>query len=157
MELKQIRQSLGMTQAEAAEYFQVSLRSYKEYENSPEKQETLKYKYMCEKLEESGRIDEEHGMLTIEKIKEIVFQVCREYDVEYCYLFGSYAKGLQNEKSDVDLLISSNVTGMRFFGLAERLRSELKKKVDLLSVEQLKDNIELTKIILKEGVKIYEK
>ena len=59
------------------------------------------------------------------------------------------------EASDIDLLISSNATGIKFFGLIEELRENLKKKVDLLDVNQLNNNLELLKEILKEGIKIY--
>ena len=62
----------------------------------------------------------------------------KEYSVNYCILFGSYAKGLANEKSDVDLLISTNVSGLKFFGSIERLRTSLNKRVDLIGIKQFK-------------------
>ena len=79
-----------------------------------------------------------------------------EYDVKYCILFGSYAKGKATEKSDVDLLISTEIVGLRFFGIAERLRDALHKKVDLLDLRQLADNQALIDEILKDGVRVYE-
>ena len=75
--------------------------------------------------------------------------------MEYCYLFGSYAKGKATEVSDVDLLISTSVSGMQFYDIVEALREGLKKKVDVLNLEQLRDNTELVNEILKDGVKIY--
>ena len=57
--------------------------------------------------------------------------------------------------SDVDLLISANVKGLKFYGLIEEIRIALHKKVDILNMEQLKDNIELTEEIFKYGIKIY--
>ena len=48
--LKQLRKSKGMTQNQAAQEVGISLRSYKSYENDPEKQDTLKYRYIVEKL-----------------------------------------------------------------------------------------------------------
>lgn len=44
----------------------------------------------------------------------------------------------------MDLLISANIKGLKFYGLAEEIRSVLHKKVDILDINQLKDNIELT-------------
>ncbi len=44
------------------------------------------------------------------------------------------------ETSDVDLLISSDVKGQKFYGMVEKLRTAQHKKVDVLSLEQLKDN-----------------
>ena len=79
------------------------------------------------------------------------------YDVEFCYLFGSYSRAEANERSDVDLLVSTTVTGMDFYGMAERLRQALQKKVDLLGLEQLNKNPELLHDILSDGIKIYEK
>lgn len=56
--------------------------------------------------------------------------------------------------SDIDLLICSDIKGLKFYGLVEALREKLHKKVDLLNIEQLKDNLDLTKEILKDGIKI---
>lgn len=82
---------------------------------------------------------------------KICQEILQEYPVSYCYLFGSYAKGNATEESDVDLLVSSEVRGLAFYGLVERLRVELCKRVDLLNSEQLVNNPEL-----KDGIKIYD-
>ena len=58
-------------------------------------------------------------------------------------------------RGDVDLLISSDITGLRFYGLVEELRSVLHKKVDLLTLPQLVNNPELLDEVLKDGVKVY--
>ena len=115
----------------------------------------MKYIFMVKKLEEYGYIDEEHGILTIQKIKEICIEIFSNYDIEYCYLFGSYAKGKATQTSDVDLLVSTSISGIKFFDLVESLREALKKKVDVLNQEQLNNNPDLVKEILKDGVKIY--
>lgn len=156
-ELKEAIKRNSFTQEEAAKFLGVSLRSYKSYETEKEKQNTIKYKYFVEQLNKNSYIDEEHGILTIEKIKEIIQKVLIEYNVEYCYLFGSYAKNKQKENSDIDLLISDNVTGLKFYGLVEKLRESLHKKVDLLNIKQLNNNQELLNEILKDGIKIYGK
>ncbi len=155
MTLKELRLSKGITQSEAAALLGVSLRSYKQYENDKNKINTMKYNYMCNELGKIGYIDEEHGILSLDEITDKVTMVLSKYDVSYCYLFGSYAKGEATEKSDVDLLVSTNVTGMAFYGLAEALREELHKKIDLLNLEQLNNNQELLNDILGKGIKIY--
>lgn len=154
--LKEMRISKGLTQEEASVLLGVSLRSYKTYENDEDKVGTLKYNYMLHEIEKHISLDEEHGILTLDEIKNACKTVLDEYSVKYCILFGSYAKGLATEKSDVDLLISTDVTGLRFFGIAERLRNELHKKVDLLDLKQLSENHDLIDEILKDGVKVYE-
>lgn len=153
--LKELRLEKRMTQQEVAEMAGISLRSYKSYENDPEKEGTIKYRYIVEQLDKINFIDEEHGLLTIDDIKKCCAKVFSQYEIHFCYLFGSYAKGKQTETSDVDLLISSEIKGLKFFGLVEELRLALRKKVDVLDVNQLKDNMELTEEILKDGMRIY--
>lgn len=155
MTLKELRKNKKLTQAECAKYLEIPLRTYQNYETDISKQGTMKYIFMVKKLEEYGYIDEEHGILTIQKIKEICAEIFVNYSVEYCYLFGSYAKGKATQTSDVDLLVSTSISGIMFFDLVESLREALKKKVDVLNQEQLNNNPDLVKEILKDGVKIY--
>lgn len=155
MTLRELRKNKGITQKQAASYVEVPLRTYSDYENNPLKQASVKYKYIFEKLYTYGYVDEENGILTIEDIKKNCTKVLSKYSVDYCYLFGSYAKGKAKPYSDVDLLIGTTVSGLKFYGLVEELRESLKKKVDLLDQKQLKENFDLTYEILKDGIKIY--
>ena len=154
--LKDLRIQKKLTQQQASELLGISLRSYKSYENDASKAGSLKYNYMVEKLEQYTAVDEEHGILTLDEIKEACKAVLDNYSVKYCILFGSYAKGIAGETSDVDLLISTDVTGLKFYGIVEQLRTALCKKVDLLDLKQLTANPELIDEILKDGVKVYE-
>ena len=153
--IKELRKEKQLTQQQAAEILGISLRSYKSYENDTDKVGTLKYNYIIDRLSAINPIDEEHGILELDYIKEKCKDVLSEYPVHYCILFGSYSKGKAVETSDVDLLISSDVKGLKFYGMVEKLRTALHKKVDVLSLEQLKDNLELTGEILKDGIRIY--
>ena len=155
MNLKEIRLSKSITQATAASLAGISLRSYKSYENDPSKVDSIKYEYLINTISKYGFVDESHGILSITKIIEIVTDTLSHYDVDYCYLFGSYAKGKAKEDSDVDLLVATDITGMDFFGLVEHLRENLHKKVDLLNLDQLDNNRELLNEILKDGIRIY--
>ena len=155
MTIKELRKSLGLTQKEVAQIVKIPLRTYKNYENDSDKITSIKYEYIQKVLEEYGRIDEEKGVLTLERIKNVIQSVLKNYEIEYCYLFGSYAKNIANERSDVDLLISTKISGLEFFGLVEELRNTLKKKIDLLTLDQLKDNQALLNEILKDGIKIF--
>ncbi len=155
MTLREMRKNKGITQREAALFVGMPLRTYSNYENDPKKQSGIKYEYMLEKLRSYGNIDEDNGLLTLEQIRKVCASVFSEYPVEYCYLFGSYAKGVATETSDVDLLIYTTVTGLRFYGLVEELRENLRKRVDVLDQKQIMGNFELTNEILKDGIKIY--
>lgn len=155
MTLKELRKKKRLTQAECAHFLEIPLRTYQNYETNGAKASSIKYAYMMQKLETHGLVDEMHGVLTLSQIKEICTGVFERFSVEYCYLFGSYAKGIATETSDVDLLVSAPISGIRFYDLAETLRESLHKRVDVLNREQLTDNPELINEILKDGVKIY--
>ena len=155
MTLRELRKNKGITQREAADFVGVPLRTYSNYENDSQKQTSIKYKYMVEKLYTYGYVDEENGVLTLEEIKKICVSIFSKYPVEYCYLFGSYAKGKAKPSSDIDLLIYTTLSGLKFYGLVEELREHLMKKVDVLDQKQVINNFELTNEILKDGIKIY--
>lgn len=155
MNLKELRKEKKMTQQQVADLVGISLRSYKSYENEEGKIGSIKYNYIIEQLQKINFIDEEHGVLEIEDITRKCSKVFERYDVHFCYLFGSYAKGKATPTSDVDLLVSTNTTGLNFYGLVEELRTALHKKVDVLDINQLKDNLLLIQEIFKDGIKIY--
>ena len=154
-ELKSRRIAKKLTQQEVAKRIGISLRSYIMYENDEGKVDTVKYRFLLQEVEKMNLMDENHGILTLEQIKTVCAEVFSSFQVEFCYLFGSYAKGKATESSDVDLLISTETTGLRFYELTETLREALHKKVDLLDLKQLPNNEELLREVLKEGVRIY--
>ena len=154
-QLKLLRKKNKLTQKEAADLLHVSLRSYKSYENDPDKENNIKYQYMVDRLSSLNPLDETHGILTIEDIQNTCQTVFSEYPIAYAYLFGSYAKNKAKEDSDVDLLIATDLSGLRFYGLVDRIKTALCKDVDLLTVNQLKDNEQLIDEILRDGVKVY--
>ncbi len=155
MTLRELRKNKGLTQQQAASFLDIPLRTYSNYENDIKKQTTIKYRYMLEKLHTYGYIDEQTGILTLDTIRKVCSTVFAKYPIEYCYLFGSYAKGKATDTSDIDLLIYTSLSGLQFYGLVEELREGLNKKVDVLDQKQLANNFELTNEILKDGIKIY--
>lgn len=155
MSLKDIRLQGNLTQEEAAQLLGVTRRTYVNYEAGKIDEASLKYKYVVETLQKASLLDESHGILTIDQIRKICSEIFKNYSVDYCYLFGSYAKGKATETSDVDLLVAMPVDGMIFFELIELLREQLKKKIDLLDIAQLDNNSALVQEILKDGIKIY--
>jgi predicted nucleotidyltransferase len=82
--------------------------------------------------------NEELIMLTKERIAEILREkrsfLASEYGVKRIGLFGSYAKGLSSEASDIDLLVEfERPIGFRFIEFAEYLESLLGKPVEVLT------------------------
>ncbi len=54
------------------------------------------------------------------------------YGVNSIGLFGSYAKDMQNEDSDIDLFVDVNAPfSSNFFGLWDHLEKHFNKKIDL--------------------------
>ena len=94
-------------------------------------------------------------MTSIASIKMAITPIAKQYGISKVFLFGSYAKGKATEQSDVDLLISTKETGLRFYEMAERLRESLHKKVDLLDMKQLVNNETLIHEMLRDGIKVY--
>ena len=154
-DLKKLRTEKRLTQQEAAARIGVSLRSYVSYENDESKKDSIKYRFLLHELEKINPIDEEHGVIPEDDLVKICIETMSDYDVDYCYLFGSYAKGTATGTSDVDLLISTKTTGLKYYELVEKLREALHKKVDLLDVKQLLKNEALLNEVLKEGIRIY--
>jgi hypothetical protein len=156
-ELKQLRIDNNATQAYCAKILQISLRSYKDYENDESKSNTAKYNYLLGLLKNHFEINENKGILAKNFIIKTCSEIFKDYSIDYCYLFGSYAKGTAKETSDVDLLISSTCTGFKFYELLEKLKEQLHKNIDLLDTNQLKNNPELLNEILMTGERFYGK
>ena len=155
--LKTIRVNLGVTVKEASKASGVPLRTYLRYEKDENYGNSLKKEAMIRSLEEAYSVNEEKGMLTLEAIKSSVSKVMGAYkdSIQFCYLFGSYAKGYANEKSDVDLCVSTALSGFEFLALLEKLKETLNKKVDLLRLSEAKEDEALLIEIMKGGFKIY--
>jgi len=67
------------------------------------------------------------------------FDLKRRYNIKQLGVFGSYSRGEQVEKSDIDILVEfEKPIGLDFVLLAEELENILKLKVDLVSKGALK-------------------
>ncbi len=154
MKLKELRKKFHITQKEAASTLGVPYRTYVRYEELEGYEDSYKYKKIYEDLEKAFKIDETHGILSIEEIKTIVLSILEEYHISFCYLFGSYARKEATPLSDVDLLIDTDITGIEFFKLIEKLREALSKKVDLLRLADLRSDNPIVLEILKDGIRL---
>lgn len=158
MNLLETRNQYHLSQQKAANAIGVPLRTYIRYENDCNYGSPLKRKTMIDILNDKFEINEEKGLLSIDIIKSkltMLFNSKYKDKILFCYLFGSYAKGYANEKSDVDLCVSTSLTGLEFVGLIESIRNVLNKKVDLIRFNTLNNNLELINEIMKDGIRIY--
>ncbi len=93
---------------------------------------------------------------TVDDIKNELYPVFSKHKVKKAVLFGSYAKGLATAASDVDLLVDSELRGLKFVGLIEDVRTTLGKDVDAFDKTHILPNSKLSAEISKDGVVIYE-
>lgn len=97
------------------------------------------------------------NVYTVEQIRKILFPVFKRHEIKKAILFGSYAKGKAGKKSDVDLLVDSSLTGLRFVGLVEDIRCAVDKDVDVFDVSHIEQGTRIDSEIAETGVTIYEK
>lgn len=98
----------------------------------------------------------ECAMLNITAIKSIVSPICKRYNIDRLFLFGSYARNEAREDSDVDLRVDRGaLTGFAYGGFYGDIQRALGVPTDILTTEQLKDNF--LQAIRKDEVLLYEK
>jgi len=88
----------------------------------------------------------------IEKIKPKIVKVLRRNGVKKAGIFGSYARGEQKKKSDVDILVEFNGSLLKLIGMELELKKRLRKEIDLLTYGGIHHL--LKERILKEEVRI---
>ena len=158
MTLKETRESYNLSQLQAANIVGVPVRTFRRYELDSNYGDAFKRQKFAEILVNQCEITEDKGLLDVERIKRDLtklFDDSYKGTIEFCYLFGSYAKGYASERSDVDLCVATSLTGLDFVGLSEDLRNLLHKRVDLIRFDTLSNNLELINEIMKHGIKIY--
>ena len=96
-------------------------------------------------------------MPSVDAIRENLTPIFGRYNVRKAILFGSYAKGLANEYSDVDIYVDSGLKGLKFFGLLEDVTNALNMQVDLIDSSQIEDGSRVQSEIDSTGVLIYGK
>ena len=102
---------------------------------------------------------------TVDEIKKIVTPIAKQYGVKNVWLFGSYARGEADEKSDIDLRITRGdrvKSLITLGGMYVDFEEALGKPVDIITTESLADEInklynrDLRKNIKRDEVKLYE-
>jgi len=70
----------------------------------------------------------------VKLLREQYPYLAAEYGVKRIGIFGSYAKGIPNERSDIDIIVEfERPLGFKFIEFAEYLEHMLGRKVDVLT------------------------
>jgi predicted nucleotidyltransferase len=98
-------------------------------------------------------------MDSIERIKEKLLPIFDNEPIERAILFGSYAKGSNDELSDVDIVIDSKgrLIGLDFYRLLDLVVRTLELDVDLFDVSEIVNGSTLQMEIDAGGVLLYER
>ena len=122
--------------------------TYKMYQFRIRKDNKRMIKYLDKKTERNNYIIslidndiEKEKVLSIRKIKDIIKPILYSYGIKDIYLFGSYARGEANSKSDVDIYCDKgNIRTIIDQGrLEEKLEKALKRSVDIVFESSIKD------------------
>ena len=118
--LKKIRQSLGMTQAEAAAYVKMPLRTYLDYENKEARKGSLKYAYLVNALSSYGQKELSLDAAAISMLRQskASYALLMEKDGRQYVLADDsslkYLKGVERVISEDSLDLSSAKEFLRF-------------------------------------------
>lgn len=82
--------------------------------------------------------------LDIDEIRRIAKPILEEENVVKAEVFGSYARGEQSKESDIDFLVEfeGDKTLIDIANLRKELERALSKKVDVLTYNSVKDNMQ---------------
>ena len=93
-------------------------------------------------------------MQSIKEIEKKIIPILKKHKAKKAGIFGSWVRGEQKKRSDVDILVELDKTLslLDVIGIKLELEKALKKKVDLVEYNTIRK--ELRKNILKEEVPI---
>jgi len=74
------------------------------------------------------------------KLQKIKPELQNKFGIKKIGIFGSYVKGLQNDKSDIDIIVEIErpIGFLKFMKIQLYLSRVLKKSVDLLTFDSIK-------------------
>ena len=91
--------------------------------------------------------------LQLQKLKPIIVSILKKRGITKASIFGSFARGEQNKKSDIDILIEPpKGMGLEFISLKLELTEKLGREVDLLTYKSIHPY--LKNYILSEEIRI---
>jgi uncharacterized protein len=76
------------------------------------------------------------------KLKNLLPLLMKEYKVRRIGYFGSFSTGMQDEQSDIDILVEfSQPCGWKFFTLEKLLEEQFGREIDLVTTSAIKKQL----------------
>lgn len=96
-------------------------------------------------------------MKSIEEIKTAIIPLMERHSITRCAIFGSYARGDETERSDIDLLFSieKHMTLEEWDAMEKEFETTLEKHVDFIEFGTFSKRVEAE--VMKEAIMLYEK
>ena len=95
-------------------------------------------------------------IFTPNEIKQRLQPIFISHQIRQAILFGSYGKENATQSSDVDLLVDSDLRGLRFVGFVEELREALgDKEMDVFDITHVEPKSRIAEEIRQTGIEIY--
>lgn len=79
----------------------------------------------------------------MEEIKDKIIEILNNsLDCEAIVIFGSFARGTQNEESDVDIGVKVNrdITKKELYDISNKLEEQLKRDIDLVNLDTIEND-----------------
>lgn len=93
---------------------------------------------------------------SIAELIDLIVPIISQYDIDSAFIFGSYARGEADEKSDLDIGVDASRVRTFILGdLIYRLEKELSLQVDVIPLDMMTP--EFLRDIEKDAVTIYER
>jgi len=98
-------------------------------------------------------------LMNVDEIKNKLRPVFDAVPVYRAILFGSYARDMATDKSDVDIVIDSRgeLLNINFYGVLEDITQTLGKQVDLIELSEIKPGSPIFEEIERQGVLLYDR
>ena len=98
------------------------------------------------------------NIYTVKEISELVAPIAQRYGIPAVYLFGSYARGDATTKSDIDLIVDTEGTGLNsLFSLGALygdFEEALMKSIDLITERSLTQHtVRQSDLLFRENIR----
>ena len=127
----------------------ISSDRYDDLSNNTEKRENYTL------LQQYHKTRDSKPLYSISEIKQVLSPIFKKHKVKKAILFGSYVKGTADSRSDIDIVVDTDLKGLAFYGLLGEAADSLRFPLDLIERRQIEKGSDFEKEIQKTGVTIY--